>query len=209
MKIEIKNRWSGVVLFELECESLRDAVLKALATGANLRSANLSGAYLSGADLSGANLSGANLRSANLRSADLSGANLSGAYLSGANLSGANLSGADLSGADLRLANLRSADLSGAKIPVIANIDAKILEAITAGGALQMDQWHTCETTHCRAGWAIHLAGEPGRALEVAIGSNAAGALIYAASRPRKPVPNFFTDDDVAMNDIRECAKEA
>ena len=134
MKIEIKNRWSGVVLFELECESLRDAVLKALATGANLRSANLSGAYLSGADLSGANLSGANLRSANLRSADLSGANLSGANLRSANLRSANLRSANLRSANLSGANLRSANLSGANLRS-ANLSGAYLSGANLSGA--------------------------------------------------------------------------
>ena len=98
-KFEIKNRWSGSVLFELECETLLDCLKGALKSDANLRSANLSGADLRSADLSDADLSDADLRSANLRSSDLIGANLSDA---------------DLSGADLRSADLRSADLSGA-----------------------------------------------------------------------------------------------
>ena len=97
---KIKNRWTGTILFEYESETLRNAVVKAAESGADLSSANLSGANLSGADLSGAYLSGADL---------------SGAYLSGANLSGANLSGADLSGAYLSGADLRSADLQPIK----------------------------------------------------------------------------------------------
>ena len=127
---------------------------------------------------------------------------------SGADLSGANLSGADLSGANLSGANLSGANLSGAAIPVIEHIDAKILAAIEAGGKLDMTDWHICKTTHCRAGWAITLAGDGGAALENAVGPNAAGALIYAASRPDKPVPNFHTSDKDAMNDIRACAAQ-
>jgi len=101
----IVHRWKGVVLWQGEAESVKDALHKALASGANL----------SGANLSGANLSGANLYGADLYRANLYGANLSGADLSGANLSGANLSGADLSGANLSGANLYGANLSGAK----------------------------------------------------------------------------------------------
>jgi uncharacterized protein YjbI with pentapeptide repeats len=96
MKIEIKSRWSGGVLFSLETSSMRLAVEAAIGAKANLRGADLSGANLSGADLSGADLSGADLSGADLRGADLSGANLSGADLSGADLSGADLSGANL-----------------------------------------------------------------------------------------------------------------
>jgi len=29
-----------------------------------------------------------------------------------------------------------------------------------------MDSWHTCNTTHCRAGWIVHLAGKEGYELE-------------------------------------------
>jgi len=72
--IEIKNRWTGAVLFSVEAETLHQAVEAALAQGANLY----------GANLYGANLYGANLRSANLRSANLEGANLRSANLYGA-----------------------------------------------------------------------------------------------------------------------------
>jgi hypothetical protein len=92
-KIEIKHRFSGVVLFSHEAvkNSVAIALVAAKAAGANLRGANLYGANLRGANLYGANLYGANLSGANLYEADLSGANLYGADLSGANLSGANL----------------------------------------------------------------------------------------------------------------------
>lgn len=59
-KIEIKNRWSGSVLFSHEAEknTLKIALSMALKAGANLRSANLYGADLRGADLFGADLCG-------------------------------------------------------------------------------------------------------------------------------------------------------
>jgi len=128
IKIEIKNRWTGSVLFEYEKEdnTIKDTLLAAIKSGADLRGADLrgaylrcaylSGAYLSGAYLSGAYLRGADLRGADLRGAYLRGAYLRGAYLSGAYLSGADLSGAYLSGADLRCADLRGAYLSGADL---------------------------------------------------------------------------------------------
>ena len=59
-KFQIKSVF-GNLLFEYECESLKEAVCEA-----NLRGANLSGADLYGANLSGANLPGADLRGANL-----------------------------------------------------------------------------------------------------------------------------------------------
>ena len=157
-------------------------------------------------------LTGANLRDANLRGADLTGANLRDANLTGAYLRDANLRDADLRDANLRGANLRGANLRDAKFPnntpVVPSIDAAILTAIGADASgLKMDSWH-CGTTHCRAGWAVILAGDAGVALERQIGTAAAGALIYAASRPRQPVPNFYASNADTLADLRQSASE-
>jgi uncharacterized protein YjbI with pentapeptide repeats len=58
MKIEIKSRFNGSVLFSLETKSLKLCVEAAVKARANLYGADLSGADLSGADLSGADLYG-------------------------------------------------------------------------------------------------------------------------------------------------------
>ena len=142
--------------------------------------------------------------------ANLMGANLMGADLTGANLTDANLRGANLTRANLMGANLT--DAAGVRAPVVPNIDAAILACVDGDatkGRLDMAAWHSCETTHCRAGWAIHLAGEAGYALEDRIGSAAAGALIYAASRPGEPVPDFYATNEAALADLRECAAKA
>ena len=122
IKIEIKNRWTGNILFEYlsENNTIKKTVSEAIKSEANLRRANLRGADLCGADLRGANLRGAdllraNLRRANLRGADLRRANLCGADLYGADLCGADLCGANLCGADLCGADLCGANLCGAK----------------------------------------------------------------------------------------------
>jgi len=122
MNFEIKNRFSGNIIFSLECESLKFCTEAAIKSGADLSRANLSGACLCGADLSranmfGADLSKADLYEANLSRADLSDADLSDANLQGADLQGADLRGANLSGADLSGADLRDADLSETDIP--------------------------------------------------------------------------------------------
>jgi hypothetical protein len=212
LKFSVMNLWTRNIQFTAEIECAEDAPLR-LKIGLALKWGYESGADLSGADLSGAVLSDAVLSDADLRGADLRGADLSGADLSGADLSGADLRGADLSdavlrGADLRGADLRGADLRGALkgVPVVPHIDAAILRAIEAGGELDMGDWHTCETTHCRAGWAIHLAGPAGAALEFAMGSSGAGALIYAASRPGKPIPDFHTTNTLALADLEAGA---
>ena len=122
IKIEIKNRWTGNILFEYlsENNTIKKTVSEAIKSGANLRGADLREANLCGADLCEANLCGANLRGANLRGADLREANLRGADLCEANLRGADLCeadlcGANLCGANLCEANLCEADLCGAK----------------------------------------------------------------------------------------------
>ena len=103
---EIKNRNTGAVIYSGGGESLREVVIAAVKSGADLSSADLRGAYLSSAHLSSADLRGADLRSADLR----------GAYLSSTDLRGADLSSAYLRSADLRSADLRGADLSGADL---------------------------------------------------------------------------------------------
>jgi uncharacterized protein YjbI with pentapeptide repeats len=216
MKIEIKDRWNPErVIYTHEWSwnnariALGEAVVAALKAGANLRSADLYGADLYGANLYGANLRDADLSGADLRDADLRDADLRDADLSGANLYGADLCDADLSGANLRGADLRGADLRGVKglpdAPVVERLDSKILARVEADpGALDMKTWHTCETTHCRAGWAITLAGEAGADLEKRVGSQLAGLLIYRASTGR--VPDFFATNEAALADIRACA---
>ena len=123
IKIEIKNRWTGNILFEYlsENNTIKKTVSEAIKSEANLREANLRRANLCGADLCradlyGADLRGANLYEANLRRANLYGANLRRANLRGADLCGADLCGADLCGANLYGANLRRADLRGADL---------------------------------------------------------------------------------------------
>jgi len=103
--MDLKNIW-GTILFSAAVQTVKELLIAAVKSRADL----------SGADLYGADLSGANLSEADLSGANLSGANLSEADLSGANLSRANLYGADLSEANLYGANLYRADLSGAKI---------------------------------------------------------------------------------------------
>jgi len=118
VKIEIKNRWTGSILFEYEKEdnTINDTVEEAVKNGADLGGADLGGANLGGADLGGADLGGADLGGADLGGAYLRGAYLRGAYLRGADLRGAYLGGANLGGADLRGAYLRGADLRGAHL---------------------------------------------------------------------------------------------
>jgi hypothetical protein len=178
----------------------------------DLRDSNLRDSDLRDSDLRDCNLSDCDLRRANLYSSNLRGSNLSDSDLSDCNLSDCDLSDSDLRDCNLRDCNLRSSDLRGAiglpVAPVVQRIDAAILAALEAGGTLAMDTWHTCETTHCRAGWAITLAGDAGRKLEAQTTPYLAGRLIYEASRPGVPCPDFFAENDKALADIRRCAAE-
>ena len=83
IKIEIRNRWTGSVVFEYtkEGNTITETVLDAIRRDTDLYSA----------DLCNADLRGSNLRCANLCDVDLRGANLCGADLRGADLRGANL----------------------------------------------------------------------------------------------------------------------
>ena len=110
--IQIKSRFTGNVLKEVDAANLRGANLR----GANLRASGLCAADLRAANLCGADLCGANLRGANLRYADLCDADLCYADLCGADLCYADLCGANLRGADLCGANLRGEKLKS--IPV-------------------------------------------------------------------------------------------
>jgi len=178
---------------DLRDANLRDADLGgAYLGGANLGGANLGGAYLGGANLGGANLRGANLGGANLRDANLVDANLVGANLVGANLGGANLGGADLGGANLVGANLGDDIVISSELDRDA-ITAVAREALATPDRLNMRTWHTCETTHCIAGWATHLAGERGKKLEEKFGPAIAGAILLGA-----PATEYFYTDNKA-----------
>ena len=236
--IEIK-RWTGVVLFKSEtATTTAEAVAEAIKEDADLADAYLADAYLAGADLARANLAGAYLAGADLAGADLAGAYLARANLAGAYLAGAYLAGAYLAGArslpagteakdppepyvyrgaatspEVRAERAKAFRERNPDVPVVEALDRKILEAITTGGGqLNMAAWHTCETTHCRAGWAIHLAGPAGYALQENFGgedrggAERAGRAIYRASTGR--VPHFFAGNAEALEDIRRCAEE-
>jgi hypothetical protein len=93
--------------------------------------------------------------------------------------------------------------------PVIENIHQKVYEAASKKGALDMSDWHTCDTTHCRGGWVEVLAGEAGKKLAKQTSTLFAAMMIYKASSPiRVNPPMFFVDNDTAMKDMERCADE-
>ena len=117
IKVSIKNRWTGSILFEYSSvdNTLAKTVTEALKGDADLRDADLRDADLRDADLRDADLCDADLCDADLCDADLCDADLCDANLRDADLCDADLRDADLRGANLRGANLRGADLRGAR----------------------------------------------------------------------------------------------
>lgn len=95
------------------------------------------------------------------------------------------------------------------EVPIIKNLHQEVYKAASQKDALKMDVWHTCETTHCRAGWVVHLAGEAGRNLEKATSTVFAAMQIYHKSSPiTVSPPRFFEGNEKALADMERCAKE-
>jgi hypothetical protein len=70
-----------------------------------------------------------------------------------------------------------------------------------------MSTWHKCETTHCRAGWTVTLAGEQGKALEKFYGTPHAAFLIYRESDPGlKAHPDWYCGTETALADMKRLA---
>jgi hypothetical protein len=78
-------------------------------------------------------------------------------------------------------------DTQDARIKAIAEI------VLSKSDALDMHNWHVCETTHCLAGWAIHNEGKDGCALEHELGPATAGAILLGA----EAASYFFTNNVV------------
>jgi hypothetical protein len=67
---------------------------------------------------------------------------------------------------------------------------------------------HSCETTHCLAGWTVHLAGKKGYALENRVGWQVAATLIHRKSRPDAPLPFYLASHEAATAYIKARAAE-
>ena len=95
------------------------------------------------------------------------------------------------------------------KIPIVADLHKVIYAAASQPKALKMSNWHTCENTHCRAGWAVTLAGEAGKKLEDRFGTLLAAMMIYDASCPGYKISpgRFFDSNDDALADMKRLAE--
>ena len=92
-------------------------------------------------------------------------------------------------------------------MPILKNIHDLVFKATIEEGALEMNDWHTCDTMHCRGGWVTFLAGEKGKELEDKTSTLFAAMQIYKKSSSIKVSPvRFFESDKIALNDIKRCA---
>ena len=99
-------------------------------------------------------------------------------------------------------------------VPVIPNIHSTLFAAASQPKALDMSDWHTCQNTHCRAGWTVAKAGEAGFALEAWYGGAGSGTtlaamLIYDASDPDFKINpgRFFDSNAEALADMKRLAE--
>lgn len=89
---------------------------------------------------------------------------------------------------------------------VFPNIHSWIYEAASQPGALDMSSLHKCETTHCRAGWAVHLLGDAGYELEQRSSTIFAAMQIYRASGYEISPTKFYESEVEALADMKRLA---
>jgi hypothetical protein len=92
-------------------------------------------------------------------------------------------------------------------VPVIEDIHRKVYEAASQPDSLNMDSWHSCDTTHCRAGWVVHLAGKSGYELERRTSPVFAAMQIYKASGYEISPVRFYDSNEDALADMKRLAE--
>lgn len=93
-------------------------------------------------------------------------------------------------------------------VPVIKGIHQRVYAAASQPCALNMCNWHDCDTIHCRAGWVVHLAGEAGYALESQASPLFAALQIYKASGCEISPCRFFDTNEESLADMKRLADE-
>ena len=101
----------------------------------------------------------------------------------------------------------RYAKMMDTSVPLLTTPYSSILAAIRVG-TLSMKVWHECATTHCLAGWVVHLAMDKGYALEKILSTPGAATLIIGKSRPDTVLPNFHAGNEAAREFIKARASE-
>jgi uncharacterized protein YjbI with pentapeptide repeats len=189
MKIQIISIKNGRVLFERTAEdnTFIDTVKAALECGVSLRHADFRNAFFRNADFSNADFKHADFSNADLHNIDFSNAKLQGANMKGATLRSVKMNNATFGGG----AEGQAPTFDFTPDPYLPR---KVAQAVLLNPeSLQMHHWHLCETTHCLAGWAIHLSGAAGYALESATSPSVAGMMLMPSAAHL-----FYTDIDSA-----------
>lgn len=94
-------------------------------------------------------------------------------------------------------------------IPTIENIHQTVYAAASRPQSLAMDRWHTCDNTHCWAGWVVALAGNEGKKLEQFFDTPlAAMKILDASSALRVSLIRFFETNDEALRHMKELADQ-
>jgi hypothetical protein len=94
-------------------------------------------------------------------------------------------------------------------IPVIANIHQAVFNAASQPNSLDMSTWHTCDNTHCWAGWVVTLAGKEGKKLERFFDTPLAAMKILDASSPITVSPvRFFETTADALREMKKLADQ-
>ena len=81
---------------------------------------------------------------------------------------------------------------------------------MNSGEGLDMSRWHTCNSVHCRAGWAVHIAGGEGYELEKRTSTLFAAMQIFKKGSPKVPfkLMDFYADNETGMKSIQEAAQK-
>lgn len=160
--------------------------------------------YIKGVDLSKIDLKGADLQGMQFHEVDLRGADLRETDLRLATFRCCDLRGANFDGSRINFARFyRSLLLGATGLPIAADCERRlrdIAKLVLAGKAeLSMCKWHSCNTVHCVAGWAIALGGPEGKTLEREYGSEVAGLLLLGPGAHS----HFFDSDAGAREWLR------
>ncbi|WP_291869709.1 hypothetical protein [Bradyrhizobium sp.] len=102
----------------------------------------------------------------------------------------------------------KASELTGSPpVPTIPNIHQTVYAAASNPKALNMNSWHTCDNTHCWAGWVVTLAGPEGKALESFFDTPLAAMKILDASSPHRVSPvRFFEQNADALRHMKAMA---
>jgi Pentapeptide repeats (8 copies) len=136
---------------------------------------------------------------------DLRGCCFRGLDLRGGDFEGCKLDGADFTHAQIKGCHFTRSSVQGViGLPVFSDAPERlraVAEIIRDGkGELDMDVWHYCSTSHCIAGWGIHLAGAKGALMEEEHGPSTAGLMLLGV----EAATHFFDDNEDGLAFLEE-----